>query len=173
MSRPTYTGDISLGVLPDWFIELDNSLELISLWYKENPTEKEDKLKEVFESVFVLAYQYEKDDDGEDVEVVDFCGFDTLKDLAEDLKKNWEKECSFIRHTKKGVWLQAELDVQIEVAPGQTQTVKDSKPESDSETEKGKDKSDTRRYPMPGLQTGLPAGPGETRPGEAGPRRVP
>jgi hypothetical protein len=168
MGRSSWQGDISLSALPDWFIKQKDSLELIALWYSENKTEKETKLKEIFDSVFVLAFKYEEEEEGKpDKEVVEFVGCDTMKALSEKLKKEWEKDVPFIYHTRKNVYLEADLQVTIEIASGQNEPV------SDTETEKGQGKNETAKYhPLPGLQKGLPPGPGETRPGEVGPRRI-
>jgi hypothetical protein len=158
-------GDVSLSSLPKWFIERENSFDLIGLVYRKDEHIRQDDVEKCFESVFVVCEKFEDEVDDKKVDVAEFKGFDTSAELCDHLAELQGKEVEFIYNTKKHSYYEYSIEA----------IIAEMKPEP--ETEKGKGSHDTQKTPawaagLPTVQKGASPGPLETRPGDVGPKRT-
>lgn len=157
-------GDVSLSVLPKWFIERDDSFDLVGLAYRKNEHIRADDVERCFDSVFVICEKFEEEEGDQKVDMVEFKGFDTSAELCDHLADLEGRGVEFIYNTKKHRYYEYSIAAMIE----------EIKPEP--ETEKGQGSNEKppawAKTGLPVVQKGSSPGPLEARPGEVGPKRT-
>lgn len=166
MVRQRYSGggDVSLSALPKWFIERENSLDLIGLVYRKDEDIRTDDVEKCFESVFVVCEKFEDEVDDKKVDVAELKGFDTSAELCDHLAELQGKEVEFIYNTKKHSYYEYSIEA----------IIAEMKPEPGTEKGKGSDAEPTPAAAagLPTVQKGASPGPLEARPGNFGPKRT-
>lgn len=159
-----YTGSVSLSVFPKWFIEREDSLELIGMSFLKDDKISQSSYEECFESVFVICEKSEEEKNDSKEDVVEFTGFDTSAELCDHLTENSGKEVVFIYNTKNDSYYEYSIAAMIEKI----------KPEPGTEKGKGSDAEPTPAAAagLPTVQKGASPGPLEARPGNFGPKRT-
>ncbi len=108
----------TLRNFPDWFQKREDSLELIRKVLVKDEDPKVSDIEKIFDSVFVVCASFNEEDDDykEGVKAVaELRGFDTIKELTEDLSKEWGKEdIEFVYNTRKKVYLNVEVQTLVE-----------------------------------------------------------
>ena len=103
---------------PEWFQKREDSLELIRKILVKDDDPKIQDLEKTFDSVFVVCASFNEEDSDykEGVkEVAELRGCDTVKELTEEISKEYGKEdIEFVYNTRKKVYLNVEVQAVVE-----------------------------------------------------------
>lgn len=170
--------EMKLSELPPWFLERDDSIEMISMVYnRHSETPDSEDMKKIFDSVFVVLDSWEvevtsQNDETDEytLKIAEIRGFDTTKELLKWLEENEHKtSVQFIYHTRKKQYFTYAKNIVLE----EEGEAKSEKEEASSGEKPTVPTIDLAWTPLSGLRTGIPSRPDSTPPGIASPRRAP
>ena len=103
---------MKLSKFPKWLLDNEDSYEWVGKAFRNVESPDNADLEKVFDSVFVVVCEYEKDKDNDDKDEVEFKGFDTGKELLEFLRHEQTK-VHFVYHTRKRIELDGDFEVKV------------------------------------------------------------
>jgi hypothetical protein len=107
----------TVSQFPKWFAEREDSLELLLKVLRREDDPKAQDIEKIFDSVFVVLTEFNQENEtkgGDEIEVAEFHGFDTIKEMNEELIKEWGKqEIKFIYNTRKKAFFEVEPQLML------------------------------------------------------------